>query len=44
MQNSGTKTRTIPLGALSLRALKEYIEEARPILIKSEDEKLYLLI
>ena len=34
-----TKNRTIPLGSLSLKALKEYIEEARPILIKNEGEK-----
>ena len=36
---SGRKTRTIPLGALAESALKEYIEEARPILIKSEEDK-----
>lgn len=36
---SGRKTRTIPLGALAEDALKEYIEEARPILIKSEEDK-----
>ena len=35
----GTKQRNIPLGSLSLKALREYIEEARPILIKSENEK-----
>ena len=35
----GTKQRNIPLGSLSLKALREYIEEARPILIKSEKEK-----
>ena len=35
----GSKQRNIPLGSLSLKALKEYIEEARPILIKSEKEK-----
>ncbi len=32
------KQRNIPLGTMSLKALKEYMEEARPILIKSEDE------
>lgn len=36
---AGTKSRNIPLGSLSLNALKEYIEEARPILIKNENEK-----
>ena len=35
----GSKQRNIPLGSLSLKALKEYIEEARPILIRSEKEK-----
>ncbi len=32
------KQRNIPLGGISIKALKEYIDEARPILIKSEDE------
>ena len=36
---NGSKQRNIPLGSLSLKALKEYIEEARPILIKNENEK-----
>lgn len=36
---TGAKQRNIPLGSLSLRALKEYIEDARPILIKNEREK-----
>ena len=35
----GSKQRNIPLGSLSLKALKEYIEEARPILIRNEKEK-----
>ncbi len=35
----GSKQRNIPLGSLSLKALKEYIDEARPILIKNEKEK-----
>lgn len=35
---NGSKQRNIPLGGISINALKEYIEEARPILIKSEDE------
>lgn len=33
------KQRIIPLGKLSLKALKEYTEEAREILLKSDDEK-----
>ncbi len=36
---NGSKQRNIPLGSLSLKALKEYIEEARPILIRNENEK-----
>ena len=36
---TGTKQRTIPLGTMSLKALKEYIEDARNILIKDENEK-----
>ena len=32
--HSGKKERTIPLGTLAEKALKEYIEQARPILIK----------
>ncbi|MBO4815455.1 MAG: site-specific tyrosine recombinase XerD [Clostridia bacterium] len=34
-----TKQRNIPLGKISLSALKEYIEEARPVLIKSDKEQ-----
>lgn len=37
--NSRTKSRNIPLGSMSLKALKEYIEEARTYLIKDEDEE-----
>ena len=33
---SSTKQRNIPLGSLSLKALKTYIEEARPIIIKDD--------
>ena len=33
---NGSKQRTIPLGNMSLKALKEYIEHARDILIKDE--------
>ncbi len=33
------KSRNIPLGNMSLKALKEYINEARDILIKTEGEK-----
>ncbi len=36
-RNAG-KQRTIPLGAMSLKALKAYIEEARDFLIKDENE------
>ena len=33
------KSRNIPLGSMSLKALKEYIDESRPYLIKNEDEE-----
>ena len=36
---NGSKQRNIPLGTMSLKALKEYIENARGILIKDESEK-----
>ena len=36
---TGNKQRTIPLGTMSLNALKEYVEDARDVLIKNEDEK-----
>ena len=36
---TGNKQRNIPLGAMSLKALKEYIEQARDILLKNENEK-----
>ena len=36
---NANKQRNIPLGAISINALKEYIKKARPYLIKSEDEK-----
>lgn len=32
----GSKQRNIPLGSLSLKALKEYMEESRPYLIRDE--------
>ena len=35
---TGSRERNIPLGTMSLKALKEYIEEARPVLIKNENE------
>lgn len=38
---SGSKQRNIPLGSLSLKALADYIENSRPILIK--DEKINAL-
>ena len=37
--NAGTKKRNIPLGSISLKALRDYIEKARPILIKDESVK-----
>lgn len=37
--HSGSKQRNIPLGTLALKALKEYIEEARPVLIHDESVK-----
>lgn len=37
--NIGMKKRNIPLGSLSLKALVEYIEKSRPILIKDESNK-----
>ena len=36
---NGKKERTIPIGNMSLKALKEYIENARNIMIKDENEK-----
>lgn len=36
---TGSKQRNVPLGSLSLKALKEYVEEARPVIIKNENEK-----
>ena len=36
---SRTKTRTIPLGKISLNALKEYVDNVRDVLIKDENEK-----
>ena len=36
---TGTKQRNIPLGTMSLKALKEYVDEARPYLIKDEGVK-----
>ncbi len=37
--SNSNKQRNIPLGAISINALKEYIKKARPYLIKNEDEK-----
>ena len=34
-----SKSRNIPLGTMSLKALKEYVEDARPYLIKDESEE-----
>lgn len=36
---TGYKKRNIPLGSISLKALKDYIEKARPILIKDDSVK-----
>lgn len=36
---NGARQRNIPLGSLSLKALAEYIENSRPILIKDENVK-----
>ena len=36
--NSKNRKRNIPLGSMSLNALKDYIEKSRPILIKSDEE------
>lgn len=33
------KTRTVPLGGLAEKALKEYVEETRPILLKDDKNK-----
>lgn len=35
---NANKQRNIPLGNMSLKALKEYVEEARDILVKNEEE------
>lgn len=37
--SNGSKKRNIPLGTISLRALHEYTENARPVMIKNENEK-----
>jgi integrase/recombinase XerD len=36
---NGSKIRTIPIGNLSLKALKEYVNNARNVLIKNEETK-----
>ena len=36
---NGKKERTVPIGNMSLKALKEYVQNARGIMIKDEDEK-----
>ena len=35
---SANKQRNIPLGSISIAALREYINDARPIMIKDENE------
>ncbi len=37
--SNGKKSRTIPLGTLAEKALKEYVDQARPIMIKDEKNK-----
>ena len=37
--NAGSKKRNIPLGTISLQALVDYMEKARPVLIKDENDK-----
>ena len=37
--HAGFKKRDIPLGSMSMKALTEYIEKARPILIKDESNR-----
>lgn len=37
--SNGLKKRNIPLGKISLKALSDYVKDARPVMIKSEDEK-----
>ncbi len=37
--SNGKKSRVIPLGTLAEKALKEYVEQARPIMIKDENNK-----
>lgn len=37
--HTGIKQRNIPLGTMCLKALKEYIQDARPVLIHDEEEK-----
>ena len=38
-KTGNNKQRVIPLGSLSLKALEEYIEKARPILVRDENEE-----
>ena len=40
----GARERTIPLGNMALKALKEYIEDARDILIKKDETALFVNI
>ena len=35
---TGDKVRNIPLGSLSLKALKDYVENSRPLIIKDSEE------
>lgn len=37
--NNGVKKRNIPLGTISMKALEEYVKNARPVMIKNDDEQ-----
>ena len=41
---TGNKQRTIPLGTMSLNALKEYVDDARDVLIKKMTMKRHYLL
>ena len=42
--SNGKKARIIPLGTLAEKALKEYVEDARPIMVKDETNKALMVI
>lgn len=41
--NSGGKTRVIPVYSLAQRALRDYVEKARPLMVKDENEDTLFL-